>query len=173
MRTFRVALGGIFSALGVAIMYVGSFIEVLDLTVAVMASLFCIVTVIETGKRWAWSVYAVTAVLATLLLPNKFPALVYLLFAGYYPMLKEILEGKIKKKAILLTVKVIIFNLAFAAIIAVSVFVLRLPTETGFMLVALILLGNLTFVLYDIALTRLISFYIVKLRPRLSFLNRK
>ena len=172
-KSFCLALGGIFSALGVAIMYVGSFIEVLDLTTSALASLLCIVTVIELGKRWAWSVYAVTSVLSVILLGNKFPAVVYLLFAGFYPMIKEVLEGKIRKKVLAYAIKLIIFNAAFAAIAAVSVLLLRLPfDEKGIMIAALIALGNVTFVLYDIALTRLISFYIFKLRPRLNFLNK-
>lgn len=172
-RAFCVALGGIFTALGVVIMYAGSLIEVLDLTAAVIASLLCIVTVIDLGKRWAWVVYAATSVLATVLLPNKFPAVTYLLFVGYYPMIKAALEGRITSRGVRFAVKLLIFNPAFAAITAVSVFVLRIPfDERGFMIAVLFALGNLTFIIYDIALTRLITFYIVKLRPRLKFLDR-
>ena len=172
-RASRVALGGLLTGLGVVSMYLGSFIEVLDLTVAVIASLFCIVAVIEMNKKWALAIYAATAILSVLLIPNKFPAAVYLLFAGYYPILKEILEGRIRLRAPAYAIKLAIFNIAFAAIAAVSVFILRLPVEKGVMLIALAVLGNLTFVVYDFALTRLITTYIVRLRPRFSFLSKK
>ena len=172
-NTSAVALGGILAAIGVTSMYLGSFIEVLDLTVAVVASLFCIIAVIEIDKRWAVGIYAATALLSVLLLPNKFPAAVYLLFAGYYPIVKEIIEGRIRSRIVAFVIKLAIFNLAFAAIVAVSIFVLKLPIEGGYIAVALAALGNVTFVIYDIALTRLISVYIVMLRPRLTFLKKK
>ena len=171
-RSSRVALGGVLAGLGVAVMYLGSFIEVLDLSVAVLASLFCIVAVIEINRKWALGIYVATAVLSVLLLPNKFPAAVYLMFAGFYPILKEILEGKIRSRVAVYAVKMLIFNVAFAAIIAASVFVLRLPVYEGWMLLALILLGNVVFVVYDIALTRLITVYLVTIRPRLTFLRK-
>ena len=171
-RSSRVALGGVLAGLGVAVMYLGSFIEVLDLTVAVLASLFCIVAVIEVNRKWAFGIYAATALLSILLLPNKFPALTYLLFAGFYPIVKEMLEGGIKSRAAVYALKMLIFNLSFAAIIVATVFVLRLPFYSGWMLWALIALGNLTFVVYDIALTRLITVYVVTIRPRLTFLKK-
>ena len=172
-RASRVALCGILAGLGVAVMYLGSFIEILDLTVAVVASLFCIVAVIEIGSKWAWGIYAATSLLSVLLLPNKFPVAVYLFFAGFYPIIKEKLEGKIKPRVLSYVLKLIIFNLAFAAIAAVSIFVLRLPMEGDWLLPALFALGNLTFVVYDLALTRLITMYIVTIRPRLTFLKKK
>ena len=154
-------------------MYLGSFIDVLDLSVAVIASLFCIVAVIEAGRSWGYAVYGGTAILSMILLPNRSPAAVYLLFAGYYPILKERLEGRIRKKALLYAVKIAIFNVAFAAIAAVLVLVFSVPTESGLMAAALFVLGNFTFLVYDVALTRLITAYIRLLRPRLTFLNRK
>ena len=166
------ALGGILTGLSVAVMYLGSFIEVLDLSVAVLASLFCIVAVIEINRKWAWGIYAATAILSALLLPNKFPAAVYLLFAGFYPIIKEQLEGGIRSRVLSYAVKLLVFNASFAVILVVTVFVLRLPLYSGWMLGGLIALGNLTFVIYDIALTRLITVYVVTIRPRLTFLKK-
>ena len=173
IKTGRLTLCGMLTALGVAVMYLGSFLDVLDLTVPVIASLFCVVAVIEMGGAVPIAVYAATAILSAVLLPNKAPAAVYLLFAGYYPIIKEKLEGKIKNKVLRFALKMAIFNVAFAAIAAVSVFVLSIPAERGIMAVALFVLGNVTFVLYDIALTRLITTYIRVIRPRFTFLNKR
>lgn len=172
-RTRKITLCGVLTALGVAIMYLGSFIDVLDLTVAVIASMFCIVAVIEAGGAWPLGIYGGTAVLSLILLPNKSPAIVYLLFAGYYPLVKEKLEGRIKLKALLYALKLVIFNIAFAATAAALVFLLSMPVEGGILAVFTFVLGNVTFVLYDLALTRLITVYVRVLRPRLTFLNKK
>ena len=171
-RTRTLTLCSILTALGVVIMYLGSFIEVLDLTIAVVVSLLCIIAVIEVGGSWPWLIYAATSVLSLLLLPNKFPPTVYLLFTGFYPMLKEKLEGKIRLRGLLMAIKLIIFNVSMVLMMLASYYVLSLPAETEYMLIALAVLGNVTFLLYDLALTRLITVYIVKLRPRLTFLRK-
>jgi len=172
-RTRKLTLCGILVSLGVAVMYLGSFIDVLDLSVAVIASLFCIVAVIEAGGGWKISVFLATAILSLILLPNKSPATVYALFTGYYPIIKEVLEGRVKGRILQYTIKLAIFNVAFAAIAAVMLLLFRLPVESGILVLTTFLLGNVTFVVYDIALTRLITVYIRVLRPRLTFLKRK
>ena len=73
------------SALGVVVLYLGSFIEVLDASMSVIASLMTVIVVIEFGRSASWSIYAVTAVLSLLLLPNKSPAVMYAAFFGFYP----------------------------------------------------------------------------------------
>jgi hypothetical protein len=44
------------SALGVVLLYIGSLVEALDLSAAVLASLACIIAVIEYGKGAPWAV---------------------------------------------------------------------------------------------------------------------
>ena len=65
------ALCAVLSALGVVLLYLGSFIEVLDLSVALLASLAIVVLVIERGGAYPMMTYGVTALLSLLLLPNK------------------------------------------------------------------------------------------------------
>ena len=67
-------------------LYLGSMVEVLDISMAVIASLICVFAVIEYGKGYPWLIFSVTAILSLLLLPNKFPAVVYGCFMGFYPI---------------------------------------------------------------------------------------
>ena len=156
------------SALGVVLLYVGAFIEVVDISMAVIASLLCVVAVIEYGKGAPWTVFAVTAILSLLLLPNKSPALMYTLFFGYYPILKERFERL--KKGISWLCKELVFNVALVLIFAASKYLLAESADfqIGLDIIGAVLSEDL-FILYDIALTRLISFYIYKLRNRLGF----
>ena len=55
-KTRVLSLCSIFSALGVIILYMGALIEMLDLSVAVVASLLVIITVIEIGGIYPWLV---------------------------------------------------------------------------------------------------------------------
>ncbi len=159
------------AALGVVLLYAGAMIEVVDISMAVFASLLCVVAVIEYGGRWPWMIYGVTAVLALVLLPNKSPAVYYAFFFGFYPILKE----KFEKLPRLLSwvLKEIVFNMALVAVVIVSIQLLLVENNTlisqpVFIGVALVL-AEAVFVLYDIAMTRLITFYLVVLRKRFRF----
>ena len=156
-KTRILALCSLFSALGVIILYMGALIEVIDLTMAVVASLLVILAVIEFGGAYPWLIYAVTSLLSFLLLPNKFVVLVYVAFAGFYPILKSMLERL--KGIICALLKLGVFNVCLIVMWGVSrLLVVPLDTEYGLAITAVIL--NAVFILYDFALTRLITSYL-------------
>lgn len=165
----RLTVCAMLCALGVVLLLLGSFVEVIDISMAVIASLLCVFAVIEYGGSAPWLVFAVTAILSLLLLPNKTPAVMYAFFFGYYPILKEKLEKL--QKVLSWTLKIVIFNIALVLVFLAVRFVL-MPTvsvEPLWLLIPLIALAEAVFVLYDIAMTRLITFYIVRLRERFKF----
>lgn len=168
-HTKRLTVCAMLCALGVVMLWLGSVIEIAELSMAVIASLLCVFAVIEYGNPSAFLVFAVTAVLSLILLPNKGTAAVYLLFFGYYPILKGIFERRARFVRWLL--KEAVFHAALVAIFLAWRFLL-FPVENvispWLYLVALIF-AEVTFLLYDVALTRLISFYLFRLRKRFRF----
>ena len=166
-RTKYITLSAMLSALGVVLLSLGSLIEVLDITNAVLASMLCIYAVIEMGGAYPWMIWLVTSTLGLLLLPVKTPAVFYALFAGFYPIVKEKLE-KLKRPLSDLF-KLVVFHVCLGGIVLVMT--LFIPNALGledakWMPVVLYLMSLAVFVLYDIALTRLISFYLIRLRKR-------
>ena len=163
----RLAVCSLLAALGVVLLSLGRFIDVLDASMAVLASLTCVVAVIEYGRVSPWLVFAVTSVLSLVLQPDNTAAWMYLLFFGFYPILKEKLErlGRVLSWVL----KEIVFNVSLV-VIALVMKLLLMPAvdEPWWMYVILAVLAEIAFVLYDIALTRVISFYIFKLRDRLN-----
>ncbi|MBE6596612.1 MAG: hypothetical protein E7641_02980 [Ruminococcaceae bacterium] len=165
-KTRRVAISAMMSALGVLVLYLGSVIEVLDISMAVIASLFVIFTVIEYGGAYPWAVYIVTGILSAVLLPQKLPAAMYILFFGFYPIIKEKLE-KLKKRPLCWVLKMIVFNICLFILIFLANKLIYIDAEKYLVFEAIfVLLANFTFVIYDIALTRLISLYIFRLRKK-------
>lgn len=153
------------SALGVILLYVGSVIQVADLSMAVLASLLCVFAVIEYGKTAPWLVFGVTSVLSLVLLPQKTPAVVYTLFFGFYPILKERFEKFDRIRCIVF--KELVFNAALIVILLAMKFLFLEFTDIPFMLYLIaIVLCEAVFLVYDFALTRLISLYVYKLRKR-------
>ncbi|MBQ8415612.1 MAG: hypothetical protein IJX13_01730 [Clostridia bacterium] len=154
-------------ALGVIILALGSFIEVIDLSVAVIASLLTVYAVIELRGAYPWLIWLVTSIVAFLLLPLKTPVLFYAMLAGYYPILKE----KIEKKPLLISWALKLCVLTASLIVIYLLFIAFLPEmlagfEAWYLLLGLYAACTVVFVLYDVCLTQLITFYLVKLQKR-------
>ncbi len=162
-KTKALAVSAVLSAIGVVLMGLGSIIEVADLSFAMLASISIIFSVIEFGGAYPWLMYLVTSTLSLLLLPNKFPAIVFCGFLGYYPILKEKIERY--RKGIRIITKFSIFNVAMGIMLLVAR-LFSIPLATGYLLVGSLLLLNLTFWLYDYALSAMVTLYIYKLRKR-------
>ena len=171
-RTKFVTVSAMLAGLGTVLLGLGSLIDVLDLTTAALASLLIVCAVIEMGGAYPWMIWAVTAFLSILLLPQKTPGCFYL-FIGLYPILKEKLERLPRPVEWLLKV------VAFHVMIALCWVVLRVfvPSEAeltfGWLLLGTYALALAAFLLYDYSLTKLISFYIWKLQKRFGLKKGK
>ena len=156
------------SALGVVLLYLGAFVDVLDMSMAVFASFVCVIAAVEYGASAPWMIYGAVSVLSLVLLPNKTPALFFALFFGFYPIIKEKIE---KLNALVAWIlKEILFNLSLFAIVAVLTFVFGVQDillSERMMLIITIALCELVFVLYDILLKKIVVFYKLKIRKRL------
>ena len=153
-------------ALSVILMTVGAFVQVLDLSVAALASLLSVIVVIEIGGAYPWALWASTSVLGLVLpLPYKTPVFFYALFLGYYPILKAYFERL--PRIISYVLKLVSLHVAMG-LIYVS-FRLFLPTEledlgAGWLLLATYALVLICFVIYDYALTKIVTVYLYRFR---------
>lgn len=156
-------------ALGVILLGVGALVEVLDLSVAALASLLCIWAVIEMGGAYPWIIWGITSFLAILLLPQKTPGFFYL-FLGVYPMLKQKLERLRRVPEWIL--KIVVFHV----LLVLCWLILRIfvPDEAAVSLWWVAYgLALAAFFLYDLALTKLISYYLLVLQKRIGLKKHK
>ena len=183
-RTKKLALGAMLAAMGVVMLAIGGLIEVLDLSMAALASFFCIFAVIEMGKGYPVMVYATTGVLAVLIMPQWLSGWFYLLFFGYYPIVKEKLERL--PRAVAWILKLLVFNVAITVYAVICYFLFFGELELlmnefstlfggmnigGLLIFIVFAILNVVFVMYDFALTRLISLYLTRFRRRFRFLR--
>lgn len=165
-NTKTLAVNSLICAMCVVIMALCAVIETLDISLAVIAGILVGVSEIEYGKKWAWLVFAVSSVLS-LLLPQKSAGFFFILIAGWYPIVQT--KINMLKPVISRIVKTLIINISMAIAILLTVFVFKTEVLGYKIIAALVLLGNITFILYDKLLDRLMLWYIVKLRNRLGF----
>lgn len=166
-QTKYLTVSAMLCALGVILLSLGSLVDVLDITMAVLASLFCVYAVIEIGGAYPWLIWLVTSLLSLLLLPMKTPALFYALFAGFYPILKEKLEKR--SRPVSWVLKLVVFHVSLGVIVLVLRLFFPATLDMGrirWMPLVLYLSCVACFVLYDYALSHMITFYLVKLRHR-------
>ena len=163
-NTKKLAFASLMSALGVAFMYVGALFEVLDLSTAAIASICVLLVLTELGGRYAWLTYAVTGVLPLQLLPQKFAAVLFLGFLGFYPMAKSFFERKFRGWRCLV-LKILLLNICtFLMLLAVRYVV----AEALWFEIMTLVLANIVFVVYDVALTRLLHAYVFVWRKKLK-----
>ena len=168
----KIALCGMISALSLVIM-LASYIPYFTYAVPAAAGIvFCVID-IEIGFKYSLASYFCTAVLAFFLC-EKEAAVLFVLFFGYYPILKAVLEKHIKSRPIEYILKFLVFNAAIALSYALLVFVFKLPIDDmgplspKIMLLLLLVAGNIAFAVYDIAITRLVALYFQRLRRYLK-----
>lgn len=160
------ALSGVLSALAVVLLLLGSLFQMLDLSMAALASLVVMVALLEMGAKWALGVYAVSAVIAVLLFPQT-ASIAFAAFLGYYPVLKVWLD-KLRPAVLQYLVKLLCFNLFLGVTLFICYRLLGPESEIVSLWKWLLLLGNLTFLVFDFAIVRLSLFYIVRIKPKLS-----
>ncbi len=163
-NTKKLAFASLMSALGVACMYIGALFEVLDISTAAIASICVLLVRTELGGRYAWLTYAVTGVLSLLLLPQKFAAVLFIGFLGFYPMAKSFFEQKFRGIGCLVLKLLLLNACTFLMLLAVR----YVMTEALWFEIMTLLLANIVFAVYDVALTRLLNAYVLVWRKKLK-----
>ncbi len=164
LKTRQITACGILCALSTVFMIIGAITDVLDLTMMMLASLLVAFAVIEIGNGWAWLIWGVTSVICLLLLPSKTIALFYFL-GGMYPIAKSGFEKVHFIFSWLL--KFSMFNTVQLLYFVAAKYILNIPDAAKNFMIADIIFNNFVFLMYDIAMTLFISFYIIRLRKRL------
>lgn len=164
----KTAVGGIIAALSVVLMMLTSVIPTLTYALPAISGVLLVVIVVEINKKWATGVYFVVGILSLLLLADKEAAVMYVMFFGYYPIIKAVFEKKFYK-VISWILKFSVFNISMITAFLIVTYVFNIPfdemEEYGTIAAwGLLGIGNVVFVIYDIALTRLVTLYLLKWR---------
>ncbi len=166
----RITFCAMMSALACAVMLT-SYFPYLTYAIPAMAGLFIMAAVIEIGKKWALLSYISSAVIVFLIAEPE-AKLMYICFLGYYPILKAVIE-RLRKPVIEWILKVISFNAAviiiyclFASAFGISFDDFGVLGKYG--AVITLGMGNVVFVVYDIAVARMAMFYNFVIRPKIK-----
>ena len=111
MKTKKLALCSMLSALGCALLLIGCVSDIFDLTFSCAASLIIVFAVIELKGPYPLLIYLVTGLVSLLILPVKFLAIIYLLFSGISTLhFLHFIKNTSKTLSILSIIILYIFN---------------------------------------------------------------
>ena len=150
-RSYRVALGGIVAALCLTVMVLTGVVPALYIAAPMVAGMLMIILAEEVSEGWGWLTYLAVSLMTLLMNPDKEAALMFILFFGYYPLLRPRLH-RIRTGWLRLLIKLTLYNTFLIADFLITVYVLGLPTfedTLPWMYAALLAVSNLIFLGYD------------------------
>jgi len=159
------SISAVLGALAVVLLMLSCVLPTMQLTVIAVAGILSAAVLIECGVKWAGLQYGTVSILAILLLPDKSSALFYTLFFGHYPIVKYLLE-RIHNPILCWGAKLAAGNLCLAAmILLLRAFFPEWQMEYELWMIILLCEG--VFVLFDLALSRLLGYYQFRIRPKI------
>lgn len=170
--SYRVALGGIVSALCLTAMFFAGIMPMLYLLLPMVAGVLMMIIAVEVSTAWAWLTYIAVGLLSLFITFDKESALIFIMLFGHYPILKFSID-KIKSGFLRKFIKFIIFNVCVISYFFVTVYIFGLDQmldefdEIG-KYGSYIMLGlcNIIFILYDVNLSACYHLYKYKIAPR-------
>lgn len=165
----RVTFCSVSMALTVICLYGASALSIGRLAALGLSAVFCAACVDRFGVRYGVVVYVGSSILSLLLIPKRMYGLIYVLFVGYYPIVKLYIE-KLNKRWAEWILKLLYFNLVLLLLYAVFRWFFLPNIESAWLLLAaryggVILLGlEVLFVVCDVLLSYLLTYYRYVLR---------
>lgn len=169
--SYRVALGGIVSALCIVTMFLAGVLPVLYLLLPGIAGILLMIIAVEVNTPWAFLTYIAVSLLSMFITFDKEAALIFIMLFGHYPILRAYIQ-KIPVKTLRLIAKLSVFNICIIGYFYVTVYLFGLKDlleqlddfgKNG----SLIMLGitNIIFLFYDLDLDLMLVLYRKKLMP--------
>lgn len=169
-KTGKITICAMMAALASALMLT-SYFPYLTYAIPAVAGLFMMVVVIETDIKWATVTYIASAIIVFIMAEPE-AKMLYVLFFGYYPIVKSLLE-RLRSRVAEYLLKFLVFNASVivAYLLMSELLGISINEMGGFgKYTALVMLaaGNIVFPIYDIAVAQVARFYIVRVHPAVA-----
>lgn len=155
VKAKTMAFGGLLLALTVICMALGSVIETNTLFLLAAASYFTGIVIREFGLRTGLAFYLAAVILGVILAPNKFYVITFA-GMGFYILGREAMWHLIsrhpewpQRQKLFPVSKIVLFNLVYLPIVFLFQEVLFAKTLAGMMILAVIVAGQILFLIYD------------------------
>ncbi|MBS5884683.1 MAG: hypothetical protein E6300_10370 [Clostridium sp.] len=164
MKAKEITLSAILVALTNIILYLNFLLPISTISILTLASLLIPIALIKGSIKSAFLVYIASSIIGFFILPINI-ILLYILFFGIYGIVKYYIE-KLNKLYLEIFFKMIFFNISL--FISIFIFKSFIAIEiTKLPLWLLWIIAQPVFLIFDYALTLLISFYMQRIHNRI------
>lgn len=160
MKSKNLAYGGIAVALGIVILYISLLLPINTFAILTIASCIIPIIIIKCNIKTAITVYLATSLLSFFILPINY-FILYVCIFGIYGIIKFFIE-KLKSMPIEIAIKSVYFALILSVMVLLVKYTSIITINTKYSLWLLFIIGIFALLVYDYALTIIISFYINK-----------
>ncbi|WP_026894041.1 hypothetical protein [Clostridiisalibacter paucivorans] len=161
------AFSGIITVLIIIGLYISSITPTNRIFFFCLSTVFISIVLIEYGTRLSIILYGSSAILGLILVPNKLIMVAYIIFFGYYGILKYYIE-RLNNILIEWVIKIIIFNLGMFLIYVIVLYAIGLKVDISkIFIITNIIIGEIIFIVYDYVYSIIITLYINKLRKKI------
>lgn len=164
MKAKELTVSAALTALTIVILYLNLLLPISTISILTLASALIPVALIRGSIKSSILVYISSSLVGFFILPINI-ILLYVLFFGIYGIVKYFIE-KINKLPIEIILKIIFFNI----ILVLSIFVFNSIVAieiTKLPIYLLFIVAQPVFLIYDYALSLLISFYLDRIHKRI------
>lgn len=164
MKSKELTVSAALTALTIVILYLNLLLPISTISILTLASALIPVALIRGSIKSSILVYISSSIIGFFILPINI-TLLYVLFFGVYGIIKYFIE-KINKLPLEIFLKIIFFNI----ILVLSIFVFNsfVTIEiTKLPMTLLFIVAQPVFLIYDYALSLLISFYLDRIHKRI------
>lgn len=180
MKPKDISLGGILIALTTIVLYSTSILPISTLAILTVASSIIPIAIIRSNVKTSIFVYIGSSLIAFFLVPINI-SLLYFIFFGVYGIVKYFIE-RMRKYNIEVIYKLLFFNVAFIIGFIIMKYILGINVVSGLevivskifdnstkviSVVLLWLVAQPTFLVYDYAMTMIITFYMERIHKKI------
>ena len=156
----QIAFGGVFAALALVIMNLGSLIPVATYVCPMLCMLILAFVTKMCGNRIGWAWYGAVAILSCLMAPDKEAAAVFV-FLGFYPILKprfDRMRFPVIPKLLFFNVLILVMYWLLLKLLGMDQIAAEFAEMGKVLTVVMLVMGNLVFYMTDVALSRFARF---------------
>lgn len=171
--THKTALCGVFGALSIVVMLMGSIIPLATYMCPAIAAFLILPVVAEYGEKTGFTLYAAVSLLSMIVIAEKEFVLMYVCVFGLFSVFK-FRADRIKPKFLQYTIKAVYALITTAAVYALLLLVFPNPALSGEfgdmsigLMTAFFVLFVITFLLYDLAAKIMFILYRQRIRPKI------
>ncbi len=168
-KSLKYAFAGVLSALSVIFLAAGSIVWIFSYTMPLICGIIIVIALKTFDIKTALVIYAAVSVLSLFLLSDKESALIYVMFCGYYPVIKE--KTVKLNKVLKIIIKLLVFNVGIIGAELICIYVFGIPFDDflgKWGAVIMLALGNIVFIIYDRLLEILTLIYEKKYKSRVE-----